>query len=70
MKDQLMDVSEAVTYTRLAKQTLYDYVHKRRIPYLKAGKRLLFSATELGKWLQYGGNRKASERVVKERTDD
>ena len=69
MEDRFMNVDETSAYTRLAKQTLYDYAHKRKIPYLKAGKRLLFSASELEKWLHYGGNRKASERVIKERSN-
>ena len=70
MNDGLMNVNETAAYIKLAKQTIYDYVHKRHIPYFKAGKKLLFSVAEMRKWLSYGGNRKASERVIKERIDN
>jgi excisionase family DNA binding protein len=64
---ELLTIDEAAEYMRLAKQTLYDYVHKKRVPYYKAGKKLLFRVTELDKWLIYGGNAAACERVIKER---
>ncbi len=64
---ELLTIDEAAEYTRLAKQTLYDYVHKKRIPCHKAGKKLLFRVTELDKWLIYGGDAAAALRVIGER---
>jgi excisionase family DNA binding protein len=64
---ELVDVSEASEYTRLARQTLYDYVHKGKIPHLKIGRKLVFRVTELDKWINYGGDYDAAKRVKNER---
>jgi excisionase family DNA binding protein len=64
---ELLTIDEAAEFTRLAKQTLYDYIHRRKVPYLKAGKRVLFRKSELDVWLNTGGNTEAAERIVKER---
>ena len=64
---ELLTIDEAAEFTRLAKQTLYDYTHRRKVPFLKAGKRLLFRKTELDAWLNAGGNTEAMEKVIKER---
>lgn len=64
---ELVDVIEASEYTRLAKQTLYDYVHKGKIPHLKIGKKLVFRITELDKWINYGGDYEAASKVKIER---
>lgn len=64
---ELVDVTEASEYTRLAKQTLYDYVHKGKIPHLKIGKRPVFRVAELDKWINYGGDYEAAKKVKDER---
>ena len=64
---ELLTIDEAADFTRLAKQTLYDYVHRRKVPFLKAGKRVLFRKSELDTWLNAGGNTEAAERIIKER---
>ena len=64
---ELLTIDETAEFTRLAKQTLYDYVHRRKVPFLKAGKRVLFRKSELDAWLNTGGNTEAAERIVKER---
>lgn len=64
---ELLTSDEAAGYTRLAKQTLYDYVHMRRIPYYKIGKKLVFRVSELEKWILYGGDKAAAVKVTGER---
>jgi excisionase family DNA binding protein len=46
----LMDVREAAAFLRIAPKTLYGLVSQRRIPFRKAGRRLLFLETELLEW--------------------
>jgi len=47
-----IDLAEKIT--GLAKQTIYQLVSKRKIPYMKKGKRLYFSNTELLDWIRSG----------------
>ncbi len=64
---ELLILEEAAEYTRLAKQTIYDYVHKDKIPHLKIGKKLVFRVTELDKWIDCGGDHEAAKKVKNER---
>ena len=52
MQPRFMTVREAAQFLRLAPKTLYSLVSQRRIPYRKAGRRLLFSQEELDRWTQ------------------
>jgi len=45
-----MDVREAAEFLRMAPKTLYGLVSQRRIPFRKAGRRLLFLQSELLEW--------------------
>lgn len=47
---RLMDVREAAEMLRIAPKTLYGLVSQRRIPFRKAGRRLLFLESELLEW--------------------
>lgn len=47
---RLMNVQEAAKFLRVAPKTLYSLVSQRRIPYRKAGRRLLFLESELIDW--------------------
>jgi excisionase family DNA binding protein len=47
---QLLTVGEAAQILRLAPKTLYSLVSQRRIPYRKAGRRLLFERSEILDW--------------------
>lgn len=48
----LLNVSEAADLLRVSHRTLYSWVGQRRIPFRKAGRRLLFSREELVAWTQ------------------
>lgn len=50
--ESLITVREAAELLRLAPKTLYSLVSQRRIPYRKAGRRLLFERSEILEWTQ------------------
>lgn len=45
-----MTVQECAEYTRLAPTTLYQKVHKKEIPCVKHGRKLLFRRDEIEAW--------------------
>jgi predicted DNA-binding transcriptional regulator AlpA len=49
---KFMNVQEAAEFLRLAPKTLYGLVSLRRVPYRKAGRRLIFLQAELLKWTE------------------
>jgi len=52
IKPRFMTVREAAEFLRLAPKSLYSLVSQRRIPYRKAGRRLLFLESELIEWIR------------------
>lgn len=48
---ELLSISQAAGYLNLAKQTLYGFTSKGKIPHLKRGKKLYFKRSELNKWI-------------------
>jgi excisionase family DNA binding protein len=56
---RLMDVREAAEFLRMAPKTLYGLVSQRRIPFRKAGRRLLFLQSELLEWTRPQPDRRA-----------
>lgn len=48
---ELLTLPEAAAYLRLARQTVYNLVSRRQIPFLRAGRQLRFRRTELDRWL-------------------
>jgi excisionase family DNA binding protein len=55
---RFLTVQEAAELLRLAPKSLYSLVSQRRIPYRKAGRRLLFLESEILAWTQPASNRK------------
>ncbi len=51
-ENEHLTIKEASLYTNIAVATLYDYTHKRKIPFNKVGKKLIFSKKELTAWIQ------------------
>jgi excisionase family DNA binding protein len=49
-KATFLNVNEAAEFLRIAPKTLYGLVNQRRIPFRKAGRRLLFLESELLEW--------------------
>jgi excisionase family DNA binding protein len=53
-EDRFFDIKELATYTKKAISSLYVLVHFNKMPYLKAGGKLLFSKKSIDKWLNQG----------------
>lgn len=51
MPEALLTVPEAADYLRVKPRTVYQWVWRRRIPFLKAGATVRFRRTELDEWL-------------------
>ncbi|NQX97723.1 MAG: helix-turn-helix domain-containing protein [Flavobacteriales bacterium] len=63
-----LNVQQASQFTHMAIATLYDYTHKKKIPFSKIGKRLLFSKKELTEWIQK--HRKKTRYEIDQEADD
>ncbi len=49
-RPRFMDINEAAEFLRVSVKTLYGLVSQRRIPFRKAGRRVLFLEAELLEW--------------------
>jgi excisionase family DNA binding protein len=47
---QYLTVSEVAALLRRRPSTIYQLVHKKKIPFRKAGRQLLFEAREIDEW--------------------
>ena len=63
-----LNIQQASQFTHMAIATLYDYTHKKKIPFSKIGKRLLFSKKELSEWIQK--HRKKTNDELDQEADD
>lgn len=54
---EYLNVTEAAEYTRLAKQTVYQKVSMRTIPFIKKGGRVIFRRSELQNWMNEGSKK-------------
>lgn len=50
--DKLFSVSEVADFLGIKKTTVYKYVMKQRIPYVKIGARLLFDQARIEAWVK------------------
>ena len=57
-QSRFLTVNEAASLLRLAPKSLYSLVSQRRVPFRKAGRRLLFLESELVEWTRPEPNRK------------
>jgi len=58
---QTLSISEAANYVNLSPQTLYGFTSKRKIPFIKKGKKLYFKKDDLDKWLETGRKKSKDE---------
>jgi excisionase family DNA binding protein len=49
--DKYLTIREVSEMTKMSVATMYQWVHRRRIPYAKMGSRLRFSHRELTQWM-------------------
>jgi len=50
-EERYLMLSAVSVYVHLSEKTIYSKVCKREIPFVKAGRRLLFDRDEIDKWL-------------------
>ena len=51
---EILNADQAAKFLHLAKQTLYTLTSKRKIPFYKNGKKILFKKDELQGWMDSG----------------
>jgi predicted DNA-binding transcriptional regulator AlpA len=49
---EYMDINEAAQFTPFEVSTLYSYVNKRKIPFIKKNGKLVFKREVLARWLE------------------
>ena len=59
--DRLLSIKEASEFLKLAVPTIYSKVSRNELPYMKQGKRLYFSSTELMEYIKEGRNKSKAE---------
>lgn len=59
--EQFLTIQAAADLLRLSVPTIYSKVSKRELPFMKRGKRLYFSRTELTDYLKEGRNKTHAE---------
>ena len=58
---EILNADQAAEFLHLAKQTLYTFTHKRKIPFYKNGKKVLFKKHELQDWMDSGRQYQADD---------
>lgn len=51
-EDEILTLDEAAAFLKVKKRTLYDFVQRRAIPHLRAGRLIRFSRRALLDWMQ------------------
>ncbi len=59
--EKLLSVKETAKFLNLTVPTIYSKVSRRELPYMKRGKRLYFSSTELLEYLKEGRSKSNKE---------
>lgn len=54
---QFLTVPEVAALLRCRPSTIYQLVHKRRIPFRKAGRQVLFEVSEIDEWTKKSAER-------------
>jgi excisionase family DNA binding protein len=54
---QYLTINEVAAMLRCRPSTIYQLVHKKRIPFRKRGRQLLFEAREIDQWTKDGAGR-------------
>lgn len=58
---EYLTIEEVAKYINMAVSSVYGFVHNKRIPYIKRGKRLIFEKSKIDEWLQGGRQRTIQE---------
>lgn len=52
--NDLLNIQEVAEMLNLAIPSIYGLVHRRQIPYIKRGKKLIFEKSQVEEWLKNG----------------
>lgn len=63
-REEILNAEQAAAHLHIAKQTLYTLTSKRKVPFYKNGKKILFRRGDLDDWLNKGKQREFS-RITK-----
>lgn len=61
VKAEVMNADQAAEFLHIAKQTLYSMTSRRKIPFYKNGKKILFRRGDLEEWLNSGKQEQVSK---------
>lgn len=61
LKAEVLNADQASEFLHIAKQTLYSMTSRRKIPFYKNGKRILFRRGDLEEWLNSGKHEQMSQ---------
>ena len=57
----LMTIQEVAKFINMAVTSVYGLVHRRKIPHIKRGKKLIFEKKQIVEWLQSGRQKTRAE---------
>jgi excisionase family DNA binding protein len=60
IQDEILNIDETADFLNLQRQTIYTLVSQRKIPFMKQGKRLHFSRSDLTAWLKTSNKKTSS----------
>jgi excisionase family DNA binding protein len=60
-KAEVLNATQAAEFLHIAKQTLYSMTSRRKIPFYKNGKKILFRRGDLEEWLNSGKHEQMSQ---------
>jgi excisionase family DNA binding protein len=63
--EQLLTIQEAAEFLSLTVPTIYSKVNRKELPFMKRGKRLYFSSTELMEYVK-AGRKKSNAEIEQE----
>lgn len=66
--NELLTVEEVADYLNYAKASIYGLVHKKDLPYIKTGKKILFKKKDIDSWIEDRKVKTKSE--IKKMADD
>lgn len=53
----LMTIEQVASFINMAVSSVYGLIHRKQIPHIKRGKRLIFEKKQIVEWLQSGRQR-------------
>ena len=63
IQSRFMNVGQAAELLGVSAKSLYTWVSQRRVPFRKAGRRLLFLESELVEWTRPTETRRQGKRI-------